>query len=95
MPEGPILPRAIAFADGQNLFYAVKEAFGYPYPNYDISALASHLCAAGLWEEYLISLGHEGPCKGEFLNGDLNEDCGVNLLDLAILAENWMRAVVP
>jgi len=28
--------KAILFIDGQNLFYAAKEAFGYTYPNYDV-----------------------------------------------------------
>lgn len=30
----PQVKRTIAFFDGQNLFHAAKEAFGYPYPNY-------------------------------------------------------------
>jgi hypothetical protein len=35
MPTEPGIKRAFAFFDGQNLFYAAKEAFGYPFPNYD------------------------------------------------------------
>ena len=35
MPSEPATKRAFAFFDGQNLFYAAKEAFGYPFPNYD------------------------------------------------------------
>ena len=27
--------RAFAFVDGQNLYFAAREAFGYTYPNYD------------------------------------------------------------
>lgn len=40
----PPFPRAVAFIDGQNLFYAAKEAFGYTYPNYDPLKLARALC---------------------------------------------------
>jgi len=40
MPQAPANPRAIAFVDGQNLFNAAKEAFGYTYPNYDVLKLA-------------------------------------------------------
>ncbi len=33
MPAEPAVKRAIAFFDGQNLFYATKYAFGYSWPN--------------------------------------------------------------
>jgi uncharacterized LabA/DUF88 family protein len=49
MPIEPDAKRAVVFVDGQNLFYAVKEAFGYTFPNYDIPALASAVCARGGW----------------------------------------------
>jgi hypothetical protein len=39
MPEEPLNKRAIAFVDGQNLFHAAKEAYGYRDPNYDIWGL--------------------------------------------------------
>lgn len=42
--------RAVAFVDGQNLFHAAREAFGYSYPNYDASALAQKVCARQGWE---------------------------------------------
>ncbi len=35
-----------AFIDGQNLFYAVREKFGYTYPNYDVRKLAEHVTQA-------------------------------------------------
>jgi hypothetical protein len=38
------MKRAIAFVDGQNLFYAAKASFGYLFPNYDVSALAARVC---------------------------------------------------
>ncbi len=40
MPSEPEEKRAFAFLDGQNLFYAAKEAFDYSYPNYDPMKLA-------------------------------------------------------
>ena len=35
--------------DGQNLFHAAREAFGYTYPNYDVSALAKQICVGQGW----------------------------------------------
>ena len=45
----PAIKRAVAFVDGQNLFYAAKNAFGYTFPNYDVSALAATICAKQNW----------------------------------------------
>jgi hypothetical protein len=42
--------RAVAFVDGQNLYFAAKEAFGYTYPNYDVKALVQALCTQNGWE---------------------------------------------
>ena len=36
--------------DGQNLFHAAREAFGYTYPNYDVSALAEQVCLRQRWK---------------------------------------------
>ena len=49
MPAEPATKHAIAFIDGQNLFYAVKYAFGYTFPNYDVSALAAATCQSRGW----------------------------------------------
>lgn len=54
-PDGParVEPqpkRAIVFFDGQNLFYAAREAFGYTYPNYDAQALAEWVCGQNGWQ---------------------------------------------
>lgn len=49
MPAEPTPKRAIAFIDGQNLFYAVKYAFGYTYPNFDVPELARAVCQARAW----------------------------------------------
>ena len=45
----PPAKRAVAFVDGQNLFHAAREAFGYTYPNYDVAALAKRVCAQQGW----------------------------------------------
>lgn len=46
----PTVKRAVAFFDGQNLFHAAREAFGYTYPNYDVVALARTVCTQAGWE---------------------------------------------
>ena len=46
----PAPPRAIAFIDGQNLFYSAKESFGYVYPNYDLRCLSQTVCKAQGWD---------------------------------------------
>ena len=50
MPVEPPIKRAVAFIDGQNLFYAAKTAFGYKHPNYDPRALAARLCQTQDWQ---------------------------------------------
>lgn len=49
MRRPPRVPRAIAFFDGQNLFHAAREAFGYEYPNYDPFGLAEAVCDQKGW----------------------------------------------
>ena len=41
--------RAITYIDGQNLFFSVKESFGYHYPNYDVKLLSEKLCLLNGW----------------------------------------------
>ena len=41
--------RAVAFVDGQNLFYSAKVAFGHRYPNCDVLRLARRVCDASGW----------------------------------------------
>ena len=48
-PSLPTSPRTITFIDGQNLFYAAKEAFGYSYPNYDPLCLSQTICQSQGW----------------------------------------------
>lgn len=50
MPAEPFIKRTIAFFDGQNLYHAVKEAFGFTYPNYDVHALANAVCQTQGWQ---------------------------------------------
>jgi len=49
-PAEPAVKHAVAFIDGQNLFHAAREAFGYTYPNYDVHALAGRLCETRGWQ---------------------------------------------
>ena len=62
MAGSPRSGRAVAFVDGQNLYYAAKEAFGaargkpvpselsrYEYPSFDVRALAESTCSAKGW----------------------------------------------
>jgi uncharacterized LabA/DUF88 family protein len=46
----PTHKRTVAFIDGQNLFHAVKMAFRYYYPNYDVNALARAVCKQKGWD---------------------------------------------
>ncbi len=48
-PPAPAPARAVAFIDGQNLFYAAQEAFGYNQPNYDPWKLAEQVCQQRGW----------------------------------------------
>lgn len=50
MPAEPPVKRAIAFFDGQNLFYAAKYAFGYSWPNYDPLKLSQAICRTHGWQ---------------------------------------------
>jgi len=45
----PAIKRTIAFFDGQNLFHAVKAAFGYTYPNFDALKLSETICQEQGW----------------------------------------------
>ena len=45
----PAIKRAVVFVDGQNLYRAAKDAFGYHYPNYDVPKLAEAVCKIHGW----------------------------------------------
>jgi uncharacterized LabA/DUF88 family protein len=46
----PPVKRAIAFVDGQNLFFAAKQAFGHTWPNCRFPELANAVCNARGWQ---------------------------------------------
>lgn len=46
----PKIKKAFVFVDGQNLYRAAKDAFGYHYPNYNISLLSKHVCSIRGWD---------------------------------------------
>lgn len=50
MAAEPLVKRTFVFIDGQNLFYAAKQAFGYSYPNYDPLLLAKWVCGQNGWQ---------------------------------------------
>jgi hypothetical protein len=49
MPSEPSIKRLVTFVDGQALFHAAKEAFGYIYPNYDVLKLSQEIAKAKSW----------------------------------------------
>lgn len=49
VPPEPAIKRAIAFVDGQNLFHGAREAFGYTFPNYDVTKLSDAICTEQGW----------------------------------------------
>lgn len=53
MPVEPSAKRAVVFVDGQNLFHAAREAFGYTYPNYDVLSLARRICEEHGWTRHV------------------------------------------
>lgn len=46
----PATKRAVVYIDGQNLFNAAKEAFGYSFPNYNVRDLAQKICDQQGWQ---------------------------------------------
>ena len=55
-PEPQAAKQVVTFFDGQNLFYAAREAFGYTTPNYDPVALSQRLCQEHLSSDNCFSL---------------------------------------
>lgn len=66
--------RCFAFVDGQNLFHAVKQSFGYTYPNYDAARLSECICGSRGWrlEHVFFYTGVPGPADNPFWNGFWN-----------------------
>jgi len=67
MPAEPPVKRTVAFFDGQNLFNAAKEAFGYSFPNYDPICLAAALCKERGWglQQVRFYTGIPAPTAGD------------------------------
>ena len=64
----PSKKRAVTFVDGQNLFHAAREVFGYTYPNYDVTALARNICRVQEWsvEQVRFYTGTPNPADDPF-----------------------------
>lgn len=46
----PQVKKASFFIDGQNLFHAARQTFGYTHPNYDVKKLAEKVCELKQWK---------------------------------------------
>lgn len=70
MSPEPHEKRAVSFVDGQNLFHAAREAFGYTYPNYDVGALSEGVCRSQGWKlsQVRFYTGIPGPADNPFWN---------------------------
>ncbi len=64
MPNEPAIKRTVAFVDGQNLFHAVKDAFGYTIPNFDVKKLCSEVAQQNSWNLQEIRFYTGIPDKG-------------------------------
>jgi uncharacterized LabA/DUF88 family protein len=70
MASPPSEKRTIAFIDGQNLYHAAREAFGYSYPNYNPLRLASEVCRLEAWDLVQVRFytGIPDPTDNSFWN---------------------------
>lgn len=50
MPTEPTNKRVVAFVDGQALYHAAREAFGYTFPNYDVTKLSQAVADLKGWQ---------------------------------------------
>ena len=50
MPTEPTNKRLVAFVDGQALYHSAREAFGYVFPNYDVTKLAQAVADLRGWQ---------------------------------------------
>ncbi len=71
MPREPSCKRTTAFFDGQNLYHAARESFGYTHPNYDAPALAAAVCTRQRWDltEVRFYTGIPDRADNSFWNG--------------------------
>jgi uncharacterized LabA/DUF88 family protein len=64
MPNEPAIKRTIAFVDGQNLFHATKDAFGYTVPNFDLLKLCNAITKQEGWNLQKIQFYTGTPDQG-------------------------------
>ena len=71
MPAEPAIKRTVAFFDGQNLFHCAKDAFGYPWANYDPIKLAQAVCNQHGWQlsQTRFYTGIHSPQRNSYLHG--------------------------
>src|SRR5207247_1715599 len=85
MPPDPPVKRTVVFVDGQNLFHAAREAFGYTYPNYDVRLLAERICAGRGWKltqaRFYTGIPDPGPGPRRGGRGDPRHRSGTEPLD--------------
>lgn len=65
MLSEPLIKRTVAFIDGQNLYHAARESFGYTYPNFDVRALSLSICQNKGWELDLVRFYTGVPDKSD------------------------------
>ena len=58
------MKRTIAFFDGQSLFHAVRNTFGYRIPNFDIYELAQTICKEHSWQLIQVRFYTGVPSRG-------------------------------
>jgi uncharacterized LabA/DUF88 family protein len=80
MTQEPKGKQTCVFIDGQNLFHSIKEAFGYPYPNYEITKLAEWVCQSNGW--YLKSTHFYTGIPSELDNKKWNHFWSAKLADM-------------
>jgi hypothetical protein len=67
----PNIKRTYAYFDGQNFFYAAREAFGYRYPNYAPWILSTKICQMYGWhlDKIFFYTGIPSPQDDPFWSG--------------------------
>ncbi|MBN2137254.1 MAG: putative metal-binding motif-containing protein, partial [Sedimentisphaerales bacterium] len=60
----------------------------------DIRYFIYTLDSVGFWDKYEIDLTDE-ECDGEVFDGDVDRNCRVNFMDVALLGANWLRCNDP
>ena len=76
-PQPPYFPIAVAFFDGQNLFYSAKREFGYTYLNCDPKRLAQQICHNQRWQlakvHFYTGIPEASDHRSHFWRGKFNQ----------------------